>query len=111
MPIAFSISDSSELGQRTVLTVQGALDRATARELERWLASLSTDSRAVVLDLSAVNELDEACVEVVASASRRLAEHGRLLRIIVRDGRIKQAFVAAGLPQVVQPDRRYRDHT
>jgi anti-anti-sigma regulatory factor len=108
MSIHFSIADSSEFGQRTVLTVCGALDRAAARDLERRLASLSKDSRAVVLDLSGVSEVSEACAELVASASRRLGEHRRSLRVIARDSHVAEAFASVGLTDVVQPDRRYR---
>ena len=107
MPVAFSLFDSTEFGQRTVLTVRGALDRGTSNELKRWFADLSKDSRAVVLDLSAVDEVDEACVEVIASASRRLDEGGQSLRIITRDSHVAEAFADVGLTDVVQPDRRH----
>lgn len=108
MPIAFSLADSSELGQRTVLTVRGALDAGTTRELEQWLASLSTQSRGVVVDLSGVTAVSESCVEAIAQAGQRLTARGQSLRAIVRDDRIAQAFAAGGLTDIVQRDRRGR---
>jgi anti-anti-sigma factor len=107
MPVRFSIHESGSTGRNFVLTVIGDLDAGSARELERRLRVETPDRRAsLVVDLTQVDEVDRSCVDLVARRSLELAGTGQQIRVIAREGPVRDAFHTAGLGYLVGVDRR-----
>jgi anti-sigma B factor antagonist len=89
-----------------VVTVTGEFDMALAGMVRQRLgAHLEADE--VILDLSQVTFIDSTGLGVIAQANRVLnaGEHKRL-RVIGKHPPVLEVFEAAGLDQLLEPDRR-----
>jgi anti-anti-sigma factor len=73
----------TDLGDIAFAALAGELDLTNAEELERRLEELSSDASALVLDLNRIQFLDSAALHVLFSLSRRLADEGRGLGLVL----------------------------
>lgn len=89
-----------------MVTVTGEFDMAIAGMVRQRLgAHLEADE--VVLDLSQVSFIDSTGLGVIAQANRILnSGEVRRLRVIGQQPPILQVFEAAGLADLLEPDRR-----
>ncbi|MBV9214162.1 MAG: STAS domain-containing protein [Actinobacteria bacterium] len=106
MPVRFGISDSSEHGQRIVLTVTGELDSGAVSELIDQLDRAATGGTRVVLDLSGAHASLNGTAAGLAARARRIARQDGGLTVIVRDPSLRAAFEQAGLGASVRDDQR-----
>jgi anti-sigma B factor antagonist len=89
-----------------VVTVAGELDMALAGMVRQRLgAHLEADE--VILDLSQVSFIDSTGLGVIAQANRVLnSGEVKRLRVFGKHPPILQVFEAAGLADLLEPDRR-----
>jgi anti-anti-sigma factor len=105
VPVRVSIVHTSGRRQH-VVTVTGEFDMTLAGLVRQRLgAHLEADE--VVLDLSQVTFIDSTGLGVIAQANRVLnSGEVRRLRVIGRQPPVLEVFQAAGLEQLLEPDRR-----
>jgi anti-anti-sigma factor len=105
VPVRVSIVHTSGRRQH-VVTVTGEFDMAIAGLVRQRLgAHLEADE--VVLDLSQVTFIDSTGLGVIAQANRVLnSGEVRRLRVIGRHPPVLEVFQAAGLEDLLEPDRR-----
>ena len=80
----------------------GALDGATATQLERTLRLRGLRTRMVVLDLRELTFMDWSGVQAVVDASARARKAGRRLVVMHVAPQVKRMFVDAGSSEVVE---------
>src|SRR3954447_19460347 len=105
MPVRVSIAHTT--GKRLhVVTVTGDFDMALAGLVRQRLgAHLEADE--VILDLSGVTFIDSTGLGVIAQANHLLnSGEVKRLRVIGRQPPILEVLEAAGLAEVLEPDRR-----
>jgi anti-anti-sigma factor len=107
MPVRVSIAHTQ--GKRQyVVTVAGDLDMSVAGLLRQRLSG-SVEADEVIVDLSRTTFIDSTGIGVIAAANRRLNSGERKrLRIIGDHPPLKGVFEAAGLADLLEPDRRRR---
>ena len=105
MPVRVSIVHTSGRRQH-VVTVTGEFDMALAGMVRQRLgAHLEADE--VILDLSQVTFIDSTGLGVIAQANRVLnSGEVRRLRVIGKQPPVLGVFEAAGLADLLEPDRR-----
>lgn len=105
MPVRVSIVHSSGRRQH-VVTVTGELDMALAGMVRQRLgAHLEADE--VILDLSQVTFIDSTGLGVIAQANRVLnSGEVKRLRVIGKQPPVLELFEAAGMAELLEPDRR-----
>jgi anti-anti-sigma factor len=105
VPVHVSIVHTSGRRQH-VVTVSGEFDMALAG-LVRQRIGAHLDADEVILDLSQVTFIDSTGLGVIAQANRIL-NSGELqrLRVIGKQPPVLQVFEAAGLAELLEPDRR-----
>jgi anti-anti-sigma regulatory factor len=83
--------------RRTQVTVRGSLDAAAAPDLERMAVHGLTDGTDVlVLDLSAVSDVDDAAIDALLRI-RAAAAGGSVLLRVVPSAVARRALVSAGV--------------
>ncbi len=86
---------------RTVLTVVGEVDVATAPSLRERLVQLIDDGRVhLVIDLTPVDFLDSTGLGVLVGTLKRIRQADGELRLVVPQERIKKLFEITGLTKV-----------
>ena len=95
-PEEFSIAARAGDG-RTVLTVRGELDLATAPELEEQIDEALDGGREVVLDLRELTFMDSTGLRALAQANWRAEECGVTLAIIRGSPQIERVLEISGL--------------
>jgi anti-anti-sigma factor len=105
VPVRVSIVHSSGRRQH-VVTVTGELDMALAGMVRQRLgAHLEADE--VILDLSQVTFIDSTGLGVIAQANRVLnSGEVKRLRVIGKQPPVLELFEAAGMAELLEPDRR-----
>ncbi len=86
----------SAIGGWQVLSASGALDYSVSGELRLALERLVSRGDAVVVDLSGVDLLDCACVDVLVDTARTLAGRGSALRLVGTRGRVGRVLKITG---------------
>ena len=85
-------------GDREIVAAHGELDLSSAWELERELRRAeATDAREIVVDLSGLEFIDSAGMEVVIHASSRTRHHSKRLMIRRGPDAVHRTFERAGL--------------
>src|SRR4051795_7692172 len=107
MPVRVSIAHTT--GKRLhVVTVTGEFDMAIAGLVRQRLGA-HMDADEVILDLSQVTFIDSTGLGVIAQANRVLnSGEVRRLRVIGDHPPVLAMFEAAGLADLLEPDRRTR---
>lgn len=83
----------------SVITAVGSIDRHTVPQLRSTLLqTLTRHGPHVVLDLSAVDHLDDVGADALRRTARRATALGGHLRLVVPHGSVTQAVHDAGLP-------------
>ena len=96
----FRIEDRMD-GGRSVITVVGEIDVATAPQLRESLHAVIAQGQAtVVLDLLGVTFLDSTALGVLVGGLKRCRELGGELYIVVTDARLRKIFEITGLNKV-----------
>jgi anti-anti-sigma factor len=110
VPVRVSIVHTSGRRQH-VVTVTGELDMALAGMVRQRLgAHLEADE--VILDLSQVTFIDSTGLGVVAQANRILnSGEVKRLRVIGKQPPVLEVFEAAGMGELLEPDRRSSPRT
>lgn len=105
MPVRVSIVHTSGRRQH-VVTVTGEFDMSLAGLVRQRLgAHLEADE--VVLDLSQVTFIDSTGLGVIAQANRVLnSGEVKRLRVIGNHPPVLEVFEAAGMADLLEPDRR-----
>jgi len=105
MPVRVSIVHTSGRRQH-VVTVTGEFDMALAGMVRQRLgAHLEADE--VILDLSQVTFIDSTGLGVIAQANRVLnSGEVKRLRVIGKQPPVLELFEAAGMADLLEPDRR-----
>ena len=105
MPVRVSIAHTAGKRQHCV-TVTGDFDMALAGLVRQRLgADMHADE--VILDLSQVTFIDSTALGVIAQANRILnSGERRKLRVIGKQPPVLAVFEAAGLAELLEPDRR-----
>jgi anti-anti-sigma factor len=105
VPVRVSIVHTSGRRQH-VVTVTGELDMALAGMVRQRLgAHLEADE--VILDLSQVTFIDSTGLGVIAQANRILnSGEVKRLRVIGKQPPVLEVFEAAGMAELLEPDRR-----
>jgi anti-anti-sigma factor len=86
-------------GRRTLRLV-GAVDVASAAEVESLVASLAVDAEEVVMDLSEVSFLDTAGLRTMVSCQRRCRAAGCSFRVISRSVAVERVLEITKLTDV-----------
>jgi anti-anti-sigma factor len=91
------------IGRVVVARLEGEIDMSNAHELRAAITGrVSSDARALVLDLAAVEYLDSAGIHVVYELRERLQRRGQELRLVVApDSPIAAALQYADVPRTV----------
>lgn len=89
-------------GDVPVVRVVGEIDLATAPQLQSCLARIPADTRAVIVDLTAVTFLDSTGLSVLVAGRKRLSEDGEEgdLRLVVSRSLIQRVLDVTGLSNV-----------
>jgi anti-sigma B factor antagonist len=88
----FALTHANQPGA-SVVCVTGALDLATAPELERALDAAEQEGAAgMVLDLSGITFIDSSALRVLLRSAERLKEHGQLLHVVCGPGPVMRLF-------------------
>jgi anti-anti-sigma regulatory factor len=86
-------------GQLTI--VRGVVDHAAAREIDLLVRYGASDPRAgVVIDISRVDEVNDALIGALLRASRRLAWRNRRLTIVCEPAELRRRLEIAGLDEL-----------
>ena len=81
-----------------LLTLSGALDLTTERQLNADLSELLGDrSRQLVVDLRDVTFVDSTCLAILVHAHQQLERRGRALACIVENGPVRRLLDLTGL--------------
>jgi anti-sigma B factor antagonist len=91
MPIDIAVSAEAG-GDVAMVAVSGDLDLSTAPELERSLAGVQTDGRAVVLDLRRVSFMDSSGLRVILAADARARSAGSRLVLVEGPPGVQRVF-------------------
>jgi anti-anti-sigma regulatory factor len=94
------LSDSDR-GRDYVAAVTAPLDSVTLEELRRCLRNPPNEFD-VVVDLSSAESLPRFVALELATASQRLANSGRRVRVITRNDRMSREVRALGVEDVVR---------
>jgi len=92
--------DVSERAGRTVVTVIGDVDLATAPDLRTRLADLAVRGPHLVVDLDGVDLLDSTGLGVLVGARRRARQAGGDLALVCSEGRLADLLAATDLDRV-----------
>ncbi len=93
--------DVSHGHDRTVLTVTGEVDVATAPSLRERLVQLIDDGRVhLVIDLTPVDFLDSTGLGVLVGTLKRIRQADGELRLVIPQERIKKLFEITGLTKI-----------
>jgi anti-anti-sigma factor len=105
VPVRVSIVHTGGMRQH-VVTVTGEFDMAISGMVRQRLgAHLEADE--VILDLSQVTFIDSTGLGVIAQANRVLnSGEVKRLRVIGKQPQVLDVFEAAGLAELLEPDRR-----
>ena len=99
-PLDLKVEKSAE---RTLLTLAGELDAATASYLYNRLAELEVDGAAnVVLDLAQVNFMDSSGIGVIVTAYTRLKRSGGTLTIFSPTSSVRRLLEMTGLSRAME---------
>lgn len=79
-----------------LVVLSGEADVAAAAELRRALLDALVPGRHTRLDLSALERLDTAGIQIVLCAHRYAEEHGATLTVIPGDGPARNALCTSG---------------
>ena len=92
-----------DAGQVLVARVSGEIDMSNAPDLRSAIShELSNQPLALVLDLSDVDYLDSAAIQVIYDLRERLRERGqRLVLVVLGDSVIAETLRIVDLPNVV----------
>jgi anti-anti-sigma factor len=102
--------ERSIAGAVRVVEVRGPLLFPESRVLGERLAGIVRDgARQLVLDLSAVTELDAALVGLLLASARQLGWGGGRLTVVTRDPRTLAMLATTGLDATVEVVRTQRD--
>jgi anti-anti-sigma factor len=89
-------------GERTVITVGGELDLATAPQLEEALMPPLDGGASVALDLRPLEFMDSTGVRVIVAAHLSAQEHGGALTVCaIPDGPVARVLEISGLDTVL----------
>jgi anti-sigma B factor antagonist len=100
-PAPFSVA-VDHTGERTVITVRGELDLATAPQLEEALLPPLDGGASVALDLRDLEFMDSTGVRVIVAAHLSSQEHhGALTVCAVPDGPVARVLEISGLDTVL----------
>jgi anti-anti-sigma factor len=100
-PAPFSVAVDAT-GQRTVITVGGELDLATAPRLEEALMPPLGGGASVALDLRGLEFMDSTGVRVVVAAHLSAQEHGGALTVCtIPGGPVARVLEISGLDTVL----------
>jgi len=101
-PDPFSVTVVQDDG-RTVITVRGELDLATAPALEEALLPGLRDGGSAVLDLRGLEFMDSTGVRVIVAAHLAAEEHGGTLTVVRTppDGAVARVLEISGLDEVL----------
>jgi anti-sigma B factor antagonist len=100
--VDFSMSQQT-VGGYPVLSVRGEADISSAQQLRDGLGDLvSSDAKAVIVDLTAITFLDSTGLGVLVEARNAAVEVGSALPIACDDGRILKLFRITGLDNVFE---------
>jgi anti-anti-sigma factor len=91
---AVSVGESGQ--GRTVVTVQGELDLATADRLWTELEPLLLPQAVVVLDGSEISFLDSSGLRVLLQAGKRAASDGASFRLVAPQPAVQRVLELAG---------------
>jgi anti-sigma B factor antagonist len=97
---------SSASGRVVVLALVGEHDIATAPELRRAMAELSSNVSLVVLDFDATDFVDSTVLGVIVGASRRAAAHGNRVIGVNAQGIVLKALHITGVDDLLQMPQR-----
>jgi anti-anti-sigma factor len=86
-----------------VASIRGEVDMSNAGELGNAIGRrLSNDALALVLDLTAVEYIDSAGIQVIYELHARLSDRGQAVRVVIAPGAlIGEALRLADVPRVV----------
>jgi anti-anti-sigma factor len=105
MPVRVSIAHTGGKRQHVVI-VTGDFDMPVAGMVRQRIAA-HNEADEVILDLTQVTFVDSTALGVIAQANRALnAGERKRLRVIGRQPPLLSAFQAAGLADLLEPDRR-----
>jgi anti-anti-sigma factor len=101
--MGFADLEFRDAGQVLVACVSGEIDMANAPDLRSAVAhELSNQPLALVLDLSGVDYLDSAGIQVIYDLRERLRERGQRLALVVGgDSPIAETLRIVDLPSAV----------
>ena len=104
-PVRFSVSRSRPSEGVAVLALHGELDFGDAPALENMLRDEFADgSRAVLLDLSALEFVDSSGINTLVHASRLAAREGKHFGVSSPTDHVRQVFEILRLRDVVRVD-------
>ncbi len=111
MDQVFGVDEDREAG-RTVVTVSGEVDVATAPALRECLDRVvGLDEGAVVVDLRGVTFIDSTGLGVLIGAHRASSDAGRELRLVLAEPRILKVFEITGLTDLFAIDGSLEEAT
>jgi anti-sigma B factor antagonist len=100
-PEPFSVA-VDQTGERTVITVRGELDLATAPQLDEALMPPLAGGASVVLDLRGLEFMDSTGVRAIVAAHLSAEEHdGALTVCAIPDGPVARVLEISGLDAVL----------
>ncbi len=97
MPHQLSIDESSE-GARTVLTVAGEIDLATAPQLEERIGAYPGESDLLV-DLSSVTFMDSTGLRLLIGAHERAKGGGGSFAVVAPEGPVTKVLSITGVDE------------
>ena len=87
----------------TVIVLEGSLEVGKQEKLkEDLLKQISSPSRRAVLDLTAVDFIDSACLGALIAVTRRLREQGGDIKISGLSAEVKSIFQITRLDRVFE---------
>jgi anti-anti-sigma factor len=102
-PMTHATLTETTVGRTLHITVTGEIDLSNAGDVESRVLSVATDQLArVVVDLTGVDYLDSAGLQVLFTLATRLEEAGVALELVVpRDSPVRSAIDITGMSSVV----------
>ena len=95
-------TDTSKIGDWTVVSLFGELDVATAPSLREQLITLINDGAGhLVLDLEGLDFLDSTGLGTMIGALKRARTHGGDVRLVCTQARIRRLFEITGLDKAL----------
>jgi anti-sigma B factor antagonist len=95
--IQFSVSSSRIGGQAFGLRIDGELDLYTAPEVHEELASIPSDVRFVLADLTGLSFMDSAGMATLLTVARVLAKRRGGMMLVVDDSSVLRVLQVTGL--------------